>query len=76
MLTCHHCAAVCRHVTGVVWKDGRMAMGTAAIGLPSEKINPSPGAILGNYPQGFSHIGVITSEVNMARWLRKEEQMR
>jgi len=40
-----------------------------------KKIDPSTRAFLGNYPQGFSHIGVIASEVNMARWLRKEEQM-
>jgi GH15 family glucan-1,4-alpha-glucosidase len=44
-----------------------MAMGTAAIGLLQEEIDPSTGAFLGNYPQGFSHIGVIAREVNMAR---------
>jgi hypothetical protein len=31
----------------------------------------STGAFLGNYPQAFSHIGVISSGINLGR-LRKE----
>jgi GH15 family glucan-1,4-alpha-glucosidase len=37
------------------------------LGLLPEEINPSTGAFLGNYPQAFSHIGVISSGVNLAR---------
>jgi alpha,alpha-trehalase len=37
------------------------------LGLLPEQIDPSSGAFLGNYPQGFSHIGVISSGFNLAR---------
>jgi len=36
-------------------------------GLLPEEIHPASGAFLGNYPQGLSHIGVISSGVNLAR---------
>ena len=42
------------------------------LGLLPEEIDPSSGAFLGNYPQVFSHIGVISSGVNLVRLLRKE----
>lgn len=41
------------------------------LGLLPEEIDPSTGAFLGNYPQAFSHIGVISSGVNLSRLLRK-----
>ncbi|MCP9439747.1 MAG: glycoside hydrolase family 15 protein [Nitrospira sp.] len=44
-----------------------------SLGLLPEEIDPSTGAFLGNYPQAFSHIGVISSGVNLARWLRKKK---
>lgn len=47
-----------------------------ALGLLPEEIDPSTGAFLGNYPQAFSHIGVISSGVNLARLLRKEGKTR
>lgn len=37
------------------------------LGLLPEEIDPTTGAFLGNYPQAFSHIGVILSGVNLAR---------
>ncbi len=37
------------------------------LGLLPEEIDPATGAFLGNYPQAFSHIGVISSGVNLAR---------
>lgn len=37
------------------------------LGLLPEQIDPPTGAFLGNYPQGFSHIGVISSGVNLSR---------
>ena len=40
------------------------------LGLLPEEIEPSTGAFLGNYPQAFSHIGVISSGVNLARTLQ------
>ena len=41
------------------------------LGLLPEEIDPATGAFLGNYPQAFSHIGVIASGVNLARLLTK-----
>lgn len=41
------------------------------LGLLPEEIDPATGAFLGNYPQAFSHIGVIASGVNLGRLLKK-----
>jgi alpha,alpha-trehalase len=43
------------------------------LGLLSEQIDPSTGELTGNFPQAFSHIGVIASGVTLARasgWLK------
>lgn len=40
------------------------------LGLLPEQIDPTTGAFLGNYPQAFSHVGVISSGINLARALR------
>jgi alpha,alpha-trehalase len=37
------------------------------LGLLPEQINPSTGAFSGNFPQAFSHIGVISAGVTLAR---------
>lgn len=37
------------------------------LGLLSEQIDPSSGALIGNFPQAFSHIGVISSGVNLSQ---------
>ncbi|WP_246884973.1 glycoside hydrolase family 15 protein [Streptomyces sp. GESEQ-4] len=37
------------------------------LGLLSEQINPVTGEFMGNFPQAFSHIGIIASGVNLAR---------
>src|SRR5262250_2021322 len=37
------------------------------LGLLSEQIDPSTGELVGNFPQAFSHIGVIASGVTLAR---------
>ncbi|MFG1944159.1 glycoside hydrolase family 15 protein [Nonomuraea sp. NPDC048826] len=37
------------------------------LGLLPEQIDPSTGAFMGNFPQAFSHIGIIVSGVNLAR---------
>lgn len=39
--------------------------------LLPEEVDPSTGSFLGNYPQAFSHIGVISSGVNLARLSEK-----
>ncbi|MDT0343888.1 glycoside hydrolase family 15 protein [Streptomyces litchfieldiae] len=37
------------------------------LGLLPEQIHPSTGEFMGNFPQAFSHIGIIASGVNLAR---------
>jgi GH15 family glucan-1,4-alpha-glucosidase len=37
------------------------------LGLLPEQIDPTTGAFMGNFPQAFSHIGVIASGVTLAR---------
>jgi GH15 family glucan-1,4-alpha-glucosidase len=37
------------------------------LGLLSEQIDPATGDFMGNFPQAFSHIGVISSGVRIAR---------
>lgn len=44
-----------------------------AVGLLPEQIDPASGAFLGNFPQAFSHVGLISSGVNLAR---RPRQMR
>jgi GH15 family glucan-1,4-alpha-glucosidase len=39
------------------------------LGLLPEEIDPGSGAFLGNYPQAFSHIGLISSGINLTRRL-------
>src|SRR5215468_9875617 len=42
-----------------------------ALGLLPEQVDPSSGAFLGNFPQAFSHVGLISSAVNLT-WLMKQ----
>jgi alpha,alpha-trehalase len=44
------------------------------LGLLPEQIDPGSGAFLGNFPQAFSHVGVISSGVNLARALRNQNR--
>ena len=37
------------------------------LGLLPEEIDPGTGGFLGNHPQAFSHVGLISSGVNLAR---------
>lgn len=41
------------------------------LGLLPEQIDPATGAFLGNYPQAFSHVGLISSGINLARQIRE-----
>lgn len=43
------------------------------LGLLPEQIDPDSGAFLGNFPQAFSHIGVISSGINLRRLTRAQE---
>ncbi len=37
------------------------------LGLMPEQIDPGSGAFLGNHPQAFSHVGLISSAINLVR---------
>ena len=39
------------------------------VGLLPEQIDPGTGAFLGNFPQAFSHIGLVSTAVNLSRHL-------
>ena len=41
------------------------------LGLLPEQIDAATGAFLGNYPQAFSHVGVISSGINLARFIER-----
>jgi alpha,alpha-trehalase len=42
----------------------------STLGLLPEQIDPSTGEFSGNFPQAFSHIGVIAAGVTLARALQ------
>jgi GH15 family glucan-1,4-alpha-glucosidase len=49
------------------WEIFRGVAGRANhVGLFSEQVDPASGAFLGNFPQGFSHLGLINSTLYLA----------
>jgi GH15 family glucan-1,4-alpha-glucosidase len=43
------------------------------VGLLPEQIDPESGIFLGNFPQAFSHIGVISSGINLSRLMKAKD---
>jgi GH15 family glucan-1,4-alpha-glucosidase len=54
----------------------KLAGFASPLGLYSEEINPSTGELLGNYPQAFTHIGLINSAATLLRAQEGRLQMR
>jgi GH15 family glucan-1,4-alpha-glucosidase len=52
----------------------RMCARTNRLGLLPEEIDPGTGRFLGNFPQAFSHLGLITSGVNIGRAMESKNQ--
>jgi alpha,alpha-trehalase len=42
-----------------------------SLGLLPEQIDPSSGAFLGNFPQAFSHVGLVSSAVNLTSLMKE-----
>jgi alpha,alpha-trehalase len=55
--------------------DSLVARG-GALGLLPEQIDPGDGAFLGNTPQAFSHVGLISSAINLGRAERGGTELR
>ena len=50
-----------------VWTFEGILRFTSPLGLVSEEIDAQTGALLGNFPQGFTHSGLTSAVVNLAR---------
>jgi GH15 family glucan-1,4-alpha-glucosidase len=55
----------------VVWLEGLLARGND-VGLFAEEIDPRTGAALGNFPQAFTHVGVVNAVLTVDERIRAE----
>jgi GH15 family glucan-1,4-alpha-glucosidase len=67
---CSFWAVECRALGGD--KEGaarafeRLLGGANDVGLFGEEIDPDTGAALGNFPQAFTHVGLVNSAYNLS----------
>jgi GH15 family glucan-1,4-alpha-glucosidase len=47
---------------------------TNHLGLLAEEVDPSSGALLGNFPQAFSHLGLVNAALRIDRALRLRDE--
>jgi GH15 family glucan-1,4-alpha-glucosidase len=55
----------------VAWLEGLLARAND-VGLFAEEIHPRSGAALGNFPQGFTHVGVVNAVLTLDRRIQQE----
>lgn len=67
--------ASARNETARYWFEAMLRRGNH-LGLWSEEINPLSGEYLGNYPQGFSHIGLINAARDISSHLDRHSEPR
>lgn len=44
------------------------------LGLLAEEVDPVSGALLGNFPQAFSHLGLVNAAIRIDREIRKRDE--
>jgi GH15 family glucan-1,4-alpha-glucosidase len=55
----------------VAWLEGLLARAND-VGLFAEEIHPRSGSALGNFPQGFTHVGVVNAVLTLDRRIQEE----